>query len=74
LRHSRRTTPRRDFVPWRFSDAGRRTAWRGRHCRRPKTCAIGDITPGGEAIGASDGAARIDLISVASAVGHQSSG
>jgi hypothetical protein len=28
----------RDFVPWRFSDAGRRCASRARHCRRPKTC------------------------------------
>jgi hypothetical protein len=25
-RHSRRTTRRRDFVPWRFSAAGRRSA------------------------------------------------
>src|SRR5262245_22330906 len=28
----------RDFVPWRFLDAGRLSAWTGRHCRRPKTC------------------------------------
>jgi hypothetical protein len=28
----------RDFVPWRFSDAGRRSAWLDRRFRRPKTC------------------------------------
>ena len=28
----------RDFVPWRFSDAGRRNVWLGRRCRRPKNC------------------------------------
>ena len=28
----------RDFVPWRFSDAGRRSAWMASSCRRPKTC------------------------------------
>jgi hypothetical protein len=28
----------RDFVPWRFSDAGRISVWRGRHRRRLKTC------------------------------------
>src|SRR5262245_51878347 len=33
-----RTTSRRDFVPWRFSAAGRRSAWLDRHHRRPKTC------------------------------------
>jgi len=27
-----------DFVPWRFSDAGRPSVSRARHCRRPKTC------------------------------------
>jgi hypothetical protein len=32
----------RDFVPWRFSDAGRRSAWLDRRCRRPKTCTIPD--------------------------------
>jgi hypothetical protein len=25
-------------VPWRFSDAGRQSAWVDRRCRRPKTC------------------------------------
>jgi hypothetical protein len=30
----------RDFVPWRFSDAGYRSAWLDRRCRRPKTCTI----------------------------------
>src|SRR5712671_4441698 len=28
----------RDFVPWRFSDAGRRSEWIASLCRRPKTC------------------------------------
>src|SRR5580704_4523703 len=28
----------RDFVRWRFSDAGRRSAWIASSCRRPKTC------------------------------------
>jgi hypothetical protein len=28
----------RDFVPWRFLDAGRHRAWKGPSCRRPKTC------------------------------------
>src|ERR1700737_2389300 len=38
--HAARPTERtsRDFVPWRFSDAGRRSAWLDRRCRRPKTC------------------------------------
>src|SRR4029077_9788117 len=26
----------RDFVPWRFSDAGRISAWRVTSCRRPR--------------------------------------
>jgi hypothetical protein len=30
----------RDFVPWRFSDAGRPSRWRLCHRRRPKTCTI----------------------------------
>ena len=30
----------RDFVPWRFSDAGYRSAWLDRRCRRPKTCTV----------------------------------
>ena len=33
----------RDFVPWRFSDAGRKSAWIGSSTRRPKTCAEADI-------------------------------
>jgi hypothetical protein len=33
----------RDFVPWRFSDAGRQSAWLGRGCRRPKTCTEPDV-------------------------------
>ena len=28
----------RDFVPWRFSDAGRHSPWMTSSCRRPKTC------------------------------------
>jgi hypothetical protein len=35
----------RDFVPWRFSDAGRPSVWRARHCRRPKTCTKPDLAP-----------------------------
>ena len=49
LRHRRRTTSRRDFVPWRFSAAGRRSAWLDRRCRQPKTCTNADsstATPG----------------------------
>jgi hypothetical protein len=30
--------PNRDFVPWRFSDAGRISVSRDPSCRRPKTC------------------------------------
>jgi hypothetical protein len=30
----------RDFVPWRFSDAGRQSAWSDQRCRRPKTCTL----------------------------------
>jgi hypothetical protein len=35
----------RDFVPWRFSAAGRHAAWLGRHPggRKPAQCTIGDI-------------------------------
>src|SRR6266700_6150548 len=32
----------RDFVPWRFLDAGRHSAWKGSSCRRPKTCTATD--------------------------------
>src|ERR1700730_15573648 len=32
-----RATRRRDFVPWRFSDAGRRGGGADHLCRRPKT-------------------------------------
>jgi hypothetical protein len=38
----------RDFVPWRFSDAGRTSAWIGSTFRRPKTCteaAVGSGSP-----------------------------
>src|SRR6478736_3394166 len=34
----------RDFVPWRFSDAGHRSAWLDRRCRRPKTCTKPEVT------------------------------
>jgi hypothetical protein len=30
-------------VPWRFSDAGRRSAWIASSCRRPKTCTIAEL-------------------------------
>src|SRR5258705_11847336 len=40
-RHQRCPTAR-DFVPWRFSDAGRRTAWIASSCRHPKTCTTAD--------------------------------
>jgi hypothetical protein len=43
-RHCRRTTRCRDFVPWRFSAAGRWSAWLDRRCRRPKTCTEGDLS------------------------------
>jgi len=32
-----RCTTDRDFLPWRFSDAGRQSAWMVSACRRPKT-------------------------------------
>jgi hypothetical protein len=31
-------------VPWRFSDAGYRSAWLDRRRRRPKTCTKPEIT------------------------------
>src|SRR5580693_909999 len=34
----------RDFVHWRFSDAGRRSAWTASSCRRPKTCTKTEVT------------------------------
>jgi hypothetical protein len=30
-------------VPWRFSDAGRQSAWIGSAFRRPKTCTTTDM-------------------------------
>ena len=39
----RRCPTSRDFVPWRFSDAGRRTAWIASSCRHPKTCTGADM-------------------------------
>src|SRR5882757_5206911 len=38
----RRCPTSRDFVPWRFSDAGRRSAWIASSCRHPKTCTLAD--------------------------------
>src|ERR1700682_5445185 len=38
----RRCPTSRDFVPWRFSDAGRRSAWIASSCRHPKTYTIPD--------------------------------
>jgi len=38
LRHRPTERISRDFVPWRFSDAGRRSVGLGRRSRRPKTC------------------------------------
>jgi hypothetical protein len=35
---ARQCPTHRDFVPWRFSDAGRLSAWIGSAFRRPKTC------------------------------------
>ncbi|MET4484338.1 hypothetical protein ABIB66_008910, partial [Bradyrhizobium sp. F1.13.3] len=32
----------RDFVPWRFLDAGQASVLRVSRCRRPKTCTRGD--------------------------------
>jgi hypothetical protein len=39
----RRCPTSRDFVRWRFSDAGRRSAWIASSCRHPKTCTGTDI-------------------------------
>src|SRR6266851_1345017 len=41
----RRCPTSRDFVPWRFSDAGRRSAWIASSCRHPKTCTGTEIGP-----------------------------
>src|SRR5467141_1850790 len=35
--------PSGDFMPWRFSHAGRRSAWMGPSFRRPKTCTHPDM-------------------------------
>src|ERR1700731_1070115 len=39
----RRCPTSRDFVPWRFSDAGRHSSWIASSCRHPKTCTESDI-------------------------------
>jgi len=43
-RYCRRTTRRRDFVPWRFSTAGRQSTGLDHRCRRSKTCTKARIT------------------------------
>jgi len=43
LRHRPTERISRDFVPWRFSDAGRRSVGLGRRSRRPKTCTEPDL-------------------------------
>jgi hypothetical protein len=35
--------PSRDFVPWRFSNAGRPRVWRVWSRRRPKTCTSSEV-------------------------------
>jgi len=42
-RHCRPTISRRDFVPWRFSAAGRQSAWLDRRHRRPETLHISGL-------------------------------
>jgi hypothetical protein len=41
----------RDFVPWRFLDAGRKSAWKGSSCRRPKTCTIAAVSAPSACVG-----------------------
>ena len=41
----------RDFVPWRFLDAGLHSVWKGSSCRRPKTL-YGAYWCQGESVGA----------------------
>src|SRR6516165_6838315 len=43
-------SPPRDFVPWRFSDAGLRACGAVRHCRRPKTCTRAAVVRVGESV------------------------
>src|SRR5450631_1662739 len=40
-----------DFVPWRFSDAGRRSAWIASSCRHPKTCTLAEMLRNCRSIG-----------------------
>jgi hypothetical protein len=42
-RHRHRNTSHRDFVPWRFSDAGRLCASISSSRRHPKTCTIAPV-------------------------------
>jgi hypothetical protein len=37
--------PTREFLPWRFSDAGHLVVWMVPRLRRPKTCTGTDIAP-----------------------------
>src|ERR1700682_6201558 len=39
----RRCPTSRDFVPWRFSDADRRSAWIASSCRHPKTYTTAEV-------------------------------
>src|ERR1700737_76566 len=39
----RRCPTSRDFVPWRFLDAGRHSPWKRSSCRRPKTCTTTEV-------------------------------
>src|ERR1700692_2231274 len=39
----RRCPTSRDFVPWRFSDAGRHSSWIASSCRHPKTCTTAEV-------------------------------
>jgi hypothetical protein len=41
--NARRGTSSRDFVHWRFSDAGHCSAWIASSCRRPKTCTEAEV-------------------------------
>src|SRR5260221_1820457 len=41
----RRCPTSRDFVPWRFSDAGRHSSWIASSCRHPKTCTKTEVAP-----------------------------
>jgi hypothetical protein len=53
------SVPSRDFVPWRFSDAGHRSAQLDRRRRHPKTCTRSAISyPPGYSTTSSGSASR----------------